>query len=185
MTDEVYKSKTTKKKKSSFFFFPFLFCNCSASLIWSMHCTEVNVSARPLSTLTPCDSELSGLLLLAAGGSVRKRLTHQDLVNFCTRRVDKRGKQNHRGLCGTSAGFSQPLTFCVWRTRSKFQKTAVLKNCKTCSRDSPVSCTRTVSSLQRSGETQTIFGFVFPNFLGQILIPTFYIFTLIRTHLLC
>lgn len=88
--DEVYKSKTTKKKKNQvFFFFPFLFCNCSASLIWSMHCTEVNVSARPLSTLTPCDSELSGLLLLAAGGSVWKRLAHQDLVNLCTRRVDK------------------------------------------------------------------------------------------------
>lgn len=30
-----------RRKKSCFF----LFCNCSASLIWSMHCKEVNVSA--------------------------------------------------------------------------------------------------------------------------------------------
>lgn len=130
MTDEVYKSKTTKKKKIKFFFFPFLFCNCSASLIWSMHCTEVNVSARPLSTLTPCDSELSGLLLLAAGGSVRKRLAHQDLVNLCPRRVDKTRQTKSWWFVRRDKCRSLPATnffaFDAWDANSK-KKTSHLK----------------------------------------------------------
>lgn len=83
MTDKVYKSKMTKKKNHYFF----LFCNCSASLIWSMHCMEVNVSA--VLHFNPCDSDLLtltpysrfGLLLLAAVGSVEEAfVAHQDLA---------------------------------------------------------------------------------------------------------
>lgn len=49
MTDKVYKSKNEET----------FFCNCSASLIWSMHCLEATPSAVSASPQLTCSSAAS------------------------------------------------------------------------------------------------------------------------------